>query len=256
MFSPLDTAARMDGLQVAQPPRGKAFVPPEHDKFGANATPGAVDPGYATEYTSQVGQHSPPKLSYRFPWGLSLFTYTLLIVGITFVICGAGFGGAIGAVAANNKHSEPNTETVFQTTTVTATATASVPTAAVPTASATASAGLVNDYVVLPPDQVNTTTLTCADESTMTTKSGARYQLHCNVDFGNNDILWFISYSLEICLEACSNLNTRTGNATCNGVIYNANVGHFPAGNCWLKSAMLNPSIEDIPPSVGATLLT
>ena len=128
------------------------------------------------------------------------------------------------------------------------------------TASATSTAtGAVKNYSPLLPSQVNTTALDCNDQSTMTSTSGEQFQLHCNINYGGNDIVDIIAYTLDACIEACSNMNTIANATTCHGIMFNANMEYVYAedsGNCWLKSLMADPTTDSLPPSVGAVLLS
>ena len=68
-----------------------------------------------------------------------------------------------------------------------------------------------------------------------------------------------MAYTLDACIEACSNMNTIARETQCHGVLFNANLDKGIAnnnGNCWLKSLMANPAVDPVPPSVGAVLLS
>lgn len=92
---------QMDGLQVDESAREKTFVPPEQEKIPAPEKPLPVV--YSDE--SSDTQRPQPSSS-RLPWGLSVLAYTFFVAGLTFLICGAGFGGALGGVVARHKQSE------------------------------------------------------------------------------------------------------------------------------------------------------
>lgn len=141
----------------------------------------------------------------------------------------------------------------MQTATVTATVTNTVS-----TASASPS-GLISNYSPLLPEQVNTTVLDCTDKATVTSQSGDQYQLNCNINYPDNDLLNFVAYSVDTCIGACSNFNKAAGKPQCHGVLFNANMQQMSedgGGNCWLKSVMTNPTVDGLPPSVGAVLLS
>ncbi|EXJ90458.1 hypothetical protein A1O1_03560 [Capronia coronata CBS 617.96] len=237
----------MDGLQIDDRPHEKSYFSGGHDKMVAPDK--VMTAAYPYEpVDSQPGEPQPS--ASRLPWRLSVLAYTLVVAGVTLLICGAAFGGALGGVVTSHKHSDSNTPA---TTTVTATVTNTVSSAP------TTQTGLVNNYSPLLPDQVNTTALDCAEQATITSRSDEQYQLNCNINYPDNDLLNFIAYSLDDCIDACSSINTVSGDTQCHGVVFNANLeksdqqGH---GNCWLKSIMANPTTDPQPPSVGAVLLS
>ncbi|KIX09398.1 uncharacterized protein Z518_00477 [Rhinocladiella mackenziei CBS 650.93] len=246
----------MDGLQLDDSHRDNGYAPTYSDKVVSSSSPShtsttpIVLPQHDV-YNAPVAPDAPTPQSprRRLPWGLSILAYTLLIAVITFLITAGAVGGALGGVLASQDDSDSSTQT--QTATVTVTNTA-------PTASATPS-GLVNNYTPLLPDQVNTTALQCVDQATINSATGEQFQLNCNINFPDNDMINIIAYTLDACINACSNMNTFAGEEQCRGILFNANLQKTNAnqnGNCWLKSIMANPSVDRAPPSVGAVLLS
>ncbi len=146
--------------------------------------------------------------------------------------------------------------------TATATTTVTVTGSAGASATSSSSTTLVNDYTPLSPTLVNTTALDCTTGTTVQSWSGQTFQLNCNTNYGGGDVVNLIAYDLDTCVEACSSMNELGGNGTttCYGVVFNSNLEAIygkQEGNCWLKgSAMGNPSVDGLPPSVGAVLIT
>ncbi|KAK4945592.1 hypothetical protein LTR10_015211 [Elasticomyces elasticus] len=260
----------MDGLQVDTSPREKASAQDTH-KFVAPQTQPAgtyVTSPYTPEsngYTPAPQYESKPSTPDRrrglLPCGLSLLAYTILVAAVTAIIIGAAVGGGLGGALA----SKSNKSTVGSGTATTATMTvtgagATATMTATGTSSATStSTGQVKNYAPLLPAQVNTTALDCNDKSTITSATGEQFQLNCNINYGGNDIINIIAYTLDACIEACSNLNTIANATTCHGIMFNGNMEFVVAednGNCWLKSLMAAPTTDTLPPSVGAVLLT
>ncbi|KAK5272405.1 hypothetical protein LTR99_001797 [Exophiala xenobiotica] len=255
----------MDGLQVDDSHREKAYVPNDSNKMLAPHSY-SIDTSTSTSpYQPPHPQTLPTLPTYqsedrtpqrpRMPWGLSLGAYTILIIGITAVIMGAalsgGLGGALAAKSSDNKS--------VPTTTVTATVTNAAATATGSSAATASVTGVVRNYSPVLPAQVNTTALDCTDQATITSYSGDSYTLSCNTNYGGNDIMSFIAYTLDTCINACSNMNSIAGTTTCHGIMFNANMEKIYSedmGNCWLKSLMASASEDGLPPSVGAVLAT
>ena len=146
------------------------------------------------------------------------------------------------------------------TATVTATVTAGAASTATGTSSSTVSpTAAVKNYTPLLPTQVNTTALDCTDQATVRAQNGDTYTMNCNTNYAGNDIISFISYTLDTCINACSNMNKISGETTCHGVLFNSNmqtIYNQNQGNCWLKSLMAGAQADGLPPSVGAVLVT
>ncbi|KAK6368111.1 hypothetical protein LTS17_009851 [Exophiala oligosperma] len=257
----------MDGLQVDDSSREKISASTDSHKMilpqsYPSESSTSQNPQYPTYpqhmqtsplYENPEPVRTPEKL--QMPWGLSLRGYTFLIIGITAVVMaaalGGGLGGAIAAVA--NHNSSP-------TATVTATVTAGAASTATGTASSTVSpTAAVKNYSPLLPTQVNTTALDCDDQATVTAQNGDSYTMNCNTNYAGNDIISFISYTLDTCINACSKMNTIAGDTKCHGVLFNSNMNTIyneAQGNCWLKSLMAGATTDGLPPSVGAILVT
>lgn len=137
------------------------------------------------------------------------------------------------------------------TTTITATVTASSAT------STTTTAGLATDYAPLLPTQVSTLQYECDDGALRNSTTGQQFQLNCNKNFPGSDLLNFVAYTLDDCIEACSNYNNINQTTICRGIVFNANMDLITEeynGNCYLKSSMANAIVDTSPPSVGAVL--
>ncbi|KAI1612007.1 hypothetical protein EDD36DRAFT_465854 [Exophiala viscosa] len=262
----------MDGLEVDTSPREKTSAAQDSHKFVAPQIQPAgtyVSSPYSPEsnaYTPAPQYESPPSTPNRrrslLPCGLSILAYTILVAAVTAVIIGAAVGGGLGgALASKSNKSAVGSSGSSSTVTMTVTsAAATVTMTGTGTSSATSTAtGAVKNYTPLLPSQVNTTALDCNDQSTLTSESGDQFQLNCNMNYGGNDIVDFIAYTLDACIEACSSMNTVANATTCHGVMFNANMETVYAedsGNCWLKSLMADPVVDTLPPSVGALLIS
>ena len=80
--------------------------------------------------------------------------------------------------------------------------------------------------------------------------SDASYDLFCNANQPNGDIMNVWVYTFEDCIRACSSYDTGSAhNETyCYGISYTYTVHQIPgdvagSGNCWLKSVKHNASV-------------
>ncbi len=103
----------MDGLQIANnsPEKEAVLNNRDTDKYPhaqtssynpstANSQP--LAPDYHQHASPQIHDDKPltSKSRNRIPFGLSIIAYSLLVAAVILIICGAGFGGALGAVVA------------------------------------------------------------------------------------------------------------------------------------------------------------
>lgn len=107
----------MDGLQVDDSSREKMYMSNDSSKMVApnsypiNTPTSQYQPPHPqpTQTLPTYQNDAPMPQRPQMPWGLSLRAYTFLIIGITAVVLGAalggGLGGAIAAVANDNKSS-------------------------------------------------------------------------------------------------------------------------------------------------------
>jgi hypothetical protein len=132
---------------------------------------------------------------------------------------------------------------VVTATTVTATVTSTLATSA----SATPTSGFTN-LSVPAPSAVTSLFLDCpAISSTTYTASNSSniFAITCSIDYvngfpGNKDITDIVAYSLQDCLQACSEL---VGNGIpCVGATFRSDMGAFPVGNCFLKGSLASSS--------------
>ncbi|KAJ9616507.1 hypothetical protein H2200_000226 [Cladophialophora chaetospira] len=265
----------MDGLQVTNAPQEKQAVsslePDKYTHSQTHAYPSNSHPvasSYQEQTLAQPYHNEKPLPSdsrQRIPFGLSIVAYSVLVAALMLIICGAAFGGALGAVAARKgKDCSPsdNASIGANSTSPTATATTTVFSIVTGTSSSsstpTTASGLVADYIPLAPSQVGTAALNCTSGSSVFAPSGSQFQLNCNVNYIGNDIGLITTYRLEDCVGACANLNILTGTTSCLGVLFNANMQDVVSkngGNWWLESKMENAAAEGTPPSVGAVLV-
>jgi hypothetical protein len=116
--------------------------------------------------------------------------------------------------------------------------------------------------VPLSPPKVNTTALDCTTGDTVQSWSGQTFQLNCDTNYGGGDVVTVIAYDLDTCVEACSSMNSlaSSNDTACYGFVFNSNLEAIygdQSGNCFLKgAAMTDASVDGLPPSVGAILLT
>jgi hypothetical protein len=102
---------------------------------------------------------------------------------------------------------------------------------------------------VPPPSTVNTLFLDCPALSSTTYtahKSSNVFALTCDMDYpsyypGNEDIIDIVAYSMQDCMQACSELAGH-GFAPCAGATFLSIMSAFPVGNCYLKGSLGTPS--------------
>lgn len=101
-----------------------------------------------------------------------------------------------------------------------------------------------NNYTPESYNNVNTTAFPFCpgqDGQNITTPFGNYvYNLQCYVNLLGTNIVSIIAYTLEDCIQACSNMNAQTS-GQCVGVNYWAEMSAEFAtngGNCWLKQTL------------------
>ena len=79
--------------------------------------------------------------------------------------------------------------------------------------------------------------------------SDASYDLFCNANQPNSDLMNVWVYTFEDCIRACSSYDTmsKINGSYCYGVSYTYTVHQIPgvadSGNCWLKAVKRNASV-------------
>ncbi|KAM0430165.1 hypothetical protein ACHAPT_006173 [Fusarium lateritium] len=238
-----------------------------HNAEGGTKAPevvAAYDHPPTTPYYVPVDQQHQQQKP-RGPFGLSLWLFTVIVVAITAAIVGGGVGGGLGAALSNcqNSNSECSADTAVGDDNST---TAS----AAPTTSTTTSAFF---FTPTPAAEIRNLTWFCEeaeDTKTIQLTSGFEFKVYCGLDGGgaNNaegggtlkDLVGIIAYSLEDCLQACTQMNAMNDNqdtnVTCKSVSFRANLAQSYkqyGGNCWLKDSKkarpfnYNAVFNDIP---------
>ena len=79
--------------------------------------------------------------------------------------------------------------------------------------------------------------------------SDTSYDLFCNANQPNGDLMSIWVYTFEDCIRACSSYDTTGNNngSYCYGVSYAYTLPQLPdvdnSGNCWLKAVKRNASV-------------
>jgi hypothetical protein len=130
---------------------------------------------------------------------------------------------------------------------VTATTVTTVTATLATSASATPTSGFTN-LTVPESSTVTSLFLNCPAVSSTTYtahNSSNIFAITCGIDYpseviGNYDITDIVAYSLQDCLQACSEL---VGNGIpCVGATFRSDMGVFPVGNCFLKGSLASSS--------------
>ncbi|RSM06501.1 hypothetical protein CEP52_005697 [Fusarium oligoseptatum] len=222
----------------------------DHDAGGGTKAPeviSAYNPSSPAPYYVPIDQHQqqPQTQKPRGPFGLSLWLFTILVVAITAAIVGGGVGGGLGAALSNcqNSDSKCAADSVDSDDSSTNTT---------PTPSATTSAAF---FTPTPAAEIRNLTWFCEEsEQTKTIQltNGFDFKVYCGTDGGGvgnadgggtlKDLVGIIAYSLEDCLQACTQMNAMDDNqdtgVTCKSVSFRANLAQSYkqyGGNCWLK---------------------
>ncbi|KAH7268535.1 hypothetical protein MRS44_011198 [Fusarium solani] len=222
----------------------------DHDAGGGTKAPeviAAYNQSSPAPYYVPIDQQHQHQQKPSGPFGLSLWLFTIIVVAITAAIVGGGVGGGLGAALSNcqNSDSKCSAEAVGSDESSTT---------ANPTPSATTSAAF---FTPTPASQIRNLTWFCEEaEQTKTIQltSGFEFKVYCGTDGGGansaegggalKDLVGIIAYSLEDCLQACTQMNAMDDNqdtgVTCKSVSFRANIAQSYkqyGGNCWLKDA-------------------
>lgn len=119
-------------------------------------------------------------------------------------------------------------------------------------AAATTTGGLLLDYTMPPVDTIYSIRLDCPaiDGTTHTTSSGYTFAISCKNILTFGDITAMRAYTLEDCIEACSNNNLYGGTKVdCTGATFIANIINSASrtdaySNCFIKDRSATPSVR------------
>jgi hypothetical protein len=144
-------------------------------------------------------------------------------------------------------HSAVTGGKVVTATTVTTTVTTTLATSA----SATPTSGFTN-LSVPAPSAVATLFLDCPALSSTTytaANSSNIFAITCGIDYpgyliGNYDVTDIVAYSLQDCLQACSEIVGH--GIPCAGATFISDMGGFQTGNCWLKGSLVSSSTSGV----------
>ncbi|RSL52225.1 hypothetical protein CEP54_011034 [Fusarium duplospermum] len=223
----------------------------DHDAGGGTKAPEvmpAYNPSSPAPYYVAIDQHhqQPPQKP-RGPFGLSLWVFTVIVVAITAAIVGGGVGGGLGAALSNCQNSDSkcaadNVDSDGSSTTTTPT----------PSTSTTTSAAF---FTPTPASQIQNLTWFCEEpeqSKTIELTNGFKFKAYCGTDGGGvgnaegggtlKDWVGIIAYSLEDCLQACTQMNAMNDSqdtgATCKSVTFRPGLSDsykWHGSNCWLK---------------------
>ncbi|KAI0901659.1 hypothetical protein F4806DRAFT_8449 [Annulohypoxylon nitens] len=210
----------------------------------------------AAEGTGTADSNATPKQPLstysRNPFNLSPVAFGALVSVITALIVGAIIGGSLGGTLAKQEHykTAPHAETRTSSLEVNRPTPTSTPTSLIST-SAT-----LTDYAAPSPSDVETLHIDCPRLDGKITEDSIqqRYKISCGerIVGGGSDVITYsasIAYSLQDCIEACSQLNIWTGGLYCTAVTWSQAMSfawETEGGmNCWLfNSTSLDSSIE------------
>jgi hypothetical protein len=139
-------------------------------------------------------------------------------------LCSLGAGGT----------DVPATTVITTVTTTSPLSPSSTPTSGFTNFSVTAPSAITSLYLDCP--AISSTTYTAQNSSNI-------FAITCDLDYpswnvGNEDIVSIIAYSLQDCLEACSQM-TSSGVASCAGALFESDLSSWLGGNCYLKSSLV-----------------
>ncbi|KAI9815085.1 MAG: hypothetical protein M1827_002928 [Pycnora praestabilis] len=214
------------GLEVAEPQKEHYIDPASAPLYGDHER----EPHYA--------EQSPGFQRSKTICGLTRTTFWLALALVLVIVIAAVGGGVGGSIAVHDASKTRKTSA----TTVTV---SSAPT------STSSSTNLTNLVVPLPND-VATVALDCPTSGTNSYTSGASitFSWQCGTDYNAGseneakngtivDLTSLIAYSIEDCMEACSQMNALDV-ITCAGVTFRSEMKHYYAtarANCWLKDS-------------------
>jgi len=204
----------------------------------------------------------------RNPFGLSPLVFGIAIALVTSVVLGAALGGGLGsAIHSSSKEASCSASTtatllsIVTTTTLLSTVTASsYSSPATPTT-------LLSNYTVPAPASIDSLSLPLGGCPTLSSQTYTSHQndvfnFDCGVDYGGNDLMAFVAYSLYDCCDACSNMKIHLASPNrCVALTFQANLSQAyahenpPGGaNCFLKNASDAGTTGGIGPFLGAIM--
>lgn len=202
------------------------------------------------EHASSEPYESSFKQSGRIvPFGLRYLTFGALIAVLTLLIVGGALGGGLGSSLATARHgASPSSISLSTMSTISSSSTAS------PTA--TASSTAINNYAVPQPFVINSLASNCENGSiyqtlqqalSLTSYRQQTFQYLCDRAYKGSTIATrggsvktlasFISYTVENCIEACSNMNGWASETVCRAITFGTRLAESYTGygtNCWL----------------------
>ncbi|TGJ85793.1 hypothetical protein E0Z10_g3013 [Xylaria hypoxylon] len=206
-----------------------------------------------------------------------------ITVAATAVIVGGAVGGGLGASLANCRQNlgaslSSCENDLSQCENAPLTATKDPPFATTSSAAfETTTGGLLVNYTIEPPSKVFNVSVDCdaLAASIQVTQAQEKFLVYCGVDFGTGDrinrdgddvvladIARFTSYSMQDCLEACSQYTYKSQlwgvNNACGSVNFQVLIAKNPTGNCWLKNSTIthSPGAGQCDYCIGATKIS
>ncbi|KAI0533965.1 hypothetical protein GGR58DRAFT_484741 [Xylaria digitata] len=181
-----------------------------------------------------------------------------LTVAATALIVGGTVGGGLGASLANCRQSLGQCENMFLTATTTKDSPSTTTSSA---AFETTTGGLLVNYTAEPRSKVFSVSVDCdaLAASVQVAQTQEKFLVYCGVDFGTGhrvnregndvvlaDIVRFTTYSMQDCLEACSQYTNKSQlwgvSNSCGSVNFQVGMAKNPTGNCWLKNSTITYS--------------
>jgi hypothetical protein len=191
---------------------------------------------------------------HKVPFGLRPLVFGALVALVTLIVVGAALGGGLGSgLATARRHgASPLPASVCPSLTSSLSTTSTTTTSS----SSTASLTVYNNYTVPDPSIINTLTLTCQNGSIYQTLQQAlsltlyreqTFQYLCNRGYKGDTaadgrgtlktLASFVSYTVENCIEACSNMNGWASETVCRAISFATNLAEDYENwgtNCWL----------------------
>ncbi|KAJ4177994.1 hypothetical protein NW767_014964 [Fusarium falciforme] len=203
-----------------------------HDDNAAKAPDAIAQHSPAYNVHEESGRQPTTQAS-SLPFGLSVWTFSILIAVIAAFIVGGAVGGGLGAALASCDKSEPAESTSCE---------------------APRSSGTSDLYAPIPAKEVKNLTLECPgkDEPGSYSTSGFQFEYYCNMDALPSStikgIASIIAYTLKDCLDACGMINVnnkveKTG-VVCDSVVFNRAMSgavKVTKANCYLRRGKLEP---------------
>lgn len=80
------------------------------------------------------------------------------------------------------------------------------------------------------------------DKTNLTAATGQQFYRECEINYATNDLQTQFATTMADCINTCVSWNSKTAQLSpCTGVVWT--YGGQDAGNCWLKSKMLNRGV-------------